>query len=157
MFAEIGAEGWAVIITAACIGVGGIVANVITLITGYWERLRAAERESARVIREEDTAEKVKEVKEVLAEAKTATDVKLDEIARTGEENVRVGNMVHVLVNDRHGKALEAVAALSRWKANQHGASDHDTLAADQAEKALAEHQGQQGMVDADKAKRENS
>ncbi len=89
----------------------------------------------------EAAAREVRKVGVALAETTIATTGKLDELAD-------VASKTHLLVNSAHGKALEAVATLSRWKAEQPGATVEDTHAALAAESALAAHRGKQQTVD---------
>lgn len=60
----------------------------------------------------------------------------------------KVAEQTHILVNSRMGVQLRYVADLSAWKAKQTG-DPADQLAADQAQKLLAEHEGKQAQVDA--------
>lgn len=85
-------------------------------------------------------AKEVKEVKQTLSEATTATDTKLEELAVTADAT-------HTLVNSNMGVQLRLNAELSRWKALQTG-KPADAEAADLAEKLLREHELKQADVD---------
>ncbi len=82
LFAEISAEGYAVIIAAVCIGIGGVIMNALTLILAHLDRKRLAEREEARIIREQAAAAKVEEVR--LQATRAA--VKVDEVRVAARE-----------------------------------------------------------------------
>ena len=62
-FAEFTPEGWVVIIGAVFGGVGLVIVQVLTLYLSYLDRKRQAEWERARIIREENVAIKVDQVR----------------------------------------------------------------------------------------------
>ena len=72
--AEIGVEGWTVLIAAVCVGVGGIITNVVTLVLNYYQ-------EQARIKREVETAAKVMDVKATLQAVTDDQNSKLNVIA----------------------------------------------------------------------------
>ncbi len=74
LFAEISIEGWVAIITAICVGVGGIAANIATLILDYY-------REQAKLQRDLETAGKVEGVRRALYTETNNQNSKLDTIA----------------------------------------------------------------------------
>ncbi len=143
LFAEIDATGWTVIIGAVVLGIGGITTSALNLVIGYKERKLAADREDARVVRDravagkvEVAAVKVEEVRETLKVSQANTEQKLVQI--------------HDLVNSQLGRALSATATLARWKADQ-TKSAGDVMAADIAERSLADHIEKQAVADATK------
>jgi hypothetical protein len=85
LLAEIDATGWVVIIGAGCVGVTGVLTSVATLVIGFLERRRAAEREEAKILRDAEAAKKVEEVR--VAAVGTA---RLAATAATKVEEVRV-------------------------------------------------------------------
>jgi hypothetical protein len=88
-----------------------------------------------------EAASRVEEVKTTLQTNTTATDVKLQSIAATGEKT-------HTLVNSNMGVQLKLNAVLSRRLADMTKAP-LDISVADQAERLLREHEGKQASVDA--------
>ncbi len=130
--------------------VAAIVTIVLALIAERTKRAVEAARASAELaaILAAGKAAEVKveakkmavAVNEVRAETKEQTE-KLDSIVVTA-------NQTHVLVNDRHGKALQALATLARWKANQPNSDASDDDAANVAEKVLEDHREKQRIVD---------
>src|SRR5687768_5347073 len=63
LFAEMSAEGWGIVVTAAFLGLGGIVTGVVKMILDHRDRVRQEQREDARVLRETEAAEKVEDVR----------------------------------------------------------------------------------------------
>lgn len=59
LLAELDAVGWSAIVTAICLGVGGIITSVLNLVLGYLDRIRAEKREEARLLREAEAEKKV--------------------------------------------------------------------------------------------------
>lgn len=119
---------------------------------GFWAAgtalmmaLVAIVQEVLRSMREKQAAAKVArqvaEVKTALAETDKKTDGALHDIKRTGDA-------VHILVNNSMSLALEAIAKLTREKADA-SRSKVDKLAADEADKKLQEHLAKQARVDA--------
>lgn len=147
-FAEFGAEGWAVIITAACVGIGGIITSVVTLILQYY-------RENAKIVRDQAVAAKVEEVAVETRKAKVeARDAKItlrDTNAATSaklEGLATVARSTHALVNNAMSIQLRSNAALAR-KLAALDSSPENVAAAEEADRAYAEHQQRQAAVDA--------
>ncbi len=84
---------------------------------------------------------RAEEIANILVEGKKVTNDKLDALAV-------VADVTHGLVNSGYAKQLEMVAELSRWKATQTKDPVH-VRAAEDAERALAEHLAKQNIVDA--------
>ena len=113
LLAEISPEGYAVIIGSACLGVGGIVTSVVTLVIGFLERGRAAERETARIEREAAAAREVKEVKTTLQESTARQDAKLDGIADVGVKAHTLANSETLARKKKYAEKCEAMAAVT--------------------------------------------
>jgi hypothetical protein len=161
LYAELEAQGLALLITAICVGVGGIATGIVTLVVGYLDRkatrlekdeerkqatakeLRMEARQDAQARAVAEVARKAEDVKKTLAESTTATATKLDGIAKTSDA-------IHILTNNNMGEQLKLNMDLARWKADQGTDPDH-IAAAEAAEKKYREHMEKQAVVDAGK------
>lgn len=136
MFAEIDPTGWAIIIAAVCVGVGGVITSVVNLVLGFLERKAAARRAI-------ETAKKVEEVKTTLEESTVVQAERIEELKKVADET-------HTLVNNNMGVQLKLNMELSRWKADQGNDPAH-IRDAEQAEKLYNEHMEKQAVVDSTK------
>lgn len=127
------------IVTAVC---SLLTAIVVPLVAGYF-LLKQQEAKNAydlAVIRAKDTADKVEQVKETLAKTTKEQSGKMDKVLKGNE-------IIHTLVNHERHVLLSAVAIGARTLAN-HTKDPAHILMADQAEKALAEHDKGQEISD---------
>lgn len=102
-FAEMDATGLALLVTAACAGVGGVVTGVVTLVVQYLDR-KAARRDKEEERAAQDARELRKEAREdararEVADVKTALKRTTAETAETLEGIAKVGDLTHDLVN----------------------------------------------------------
>ena len=113
LIAEIGVEGWTVLIAAVCVGVGGIITNVVTLVLNYYQ-------EQARIKREVETAAKVVET------AAKVMDVKATLQAVTDDQNSKL----NVIASDIHkvekasNSMKDALVATTRTEAHAAGVKE---------------------------------
>lgn len=120
-----------------------IAAVVLWITTAQTARISKEAREDARMTRSAEilAATKIKEVKETLAANTTATEAKLDSIAKTGEDT-------HTLVNANMGAALNVNRISTRRLADITN-NQADIEAADKAEELYLAHERKQATVDA--------
>lgn len=126
LFAEIPAAFWAAG-TALMMAIVAVVQEVLRSIR---------EKEAAAKV-----AKQVAEVKTSLVESDKKTDGALSDIKRTGDA-------VHILVNNSMSLALEAIAKLTREKADA-SKTKVDKAAAEDADKKYKDHLAKQARVDA--------
>jgi hypothetical protein len=165
LFAMTAAD-WGIIIGAVFVGLTGLA----TLILSYKERVRAAEREDARILREEAAAlkvegvrvqaqraaskvevvaEKTEEVAQALVQSKEETGAKLD-------EGLKIQRATHTLVNLKTSKQLttirddkQQIVDLVRDRADPNALKVAETALAT-AKADLDDHLAQQAKVDAE-------
>ena len=132
-FAEIDATGWAVIIGAACVGVGGIVTSVFSLVIGFKERKDQRARDDAKIERDRVAAEKVEAVRLQAAEVKSA-------LVKTDKEH---GGKLDRIIRVQDGQTerlLRLVAEAARRDADRPGSTAGERKTATDAEAELAAH-----------------
>lgn len=120
-----------------------IAALVLWITTAQTARIAKEAREDARMARSAEilAATKIKEVASALADSTTATDTKLDQIAKTGEDT-------HTLVNANMGAALN-VNRISTRRLADITKDAADIEAADKADELYRAHEAKQATVDA--------
>jgi len=105
----------------------------------------AAEKTEAVKKTAEKAATKVEEVKQELSASTTATNGKLDEIQKVGEEN-------HVLLNSNMGAQLK-ISSVALHRIADLTKHPDDIAAAELAESLLSEHVRKQAIVDRSQGK----
>jgi hypothetical protein len=128
--------GWIVMITAIATAVA-VCANVVLQLLARAEATRVAERLAAQT----------KQVATVLADSNSSTEIKLARIAKVGEENKKVGEAVHVLVNSAMSAQLK-IAAVALRRIAELTKDPEDAKAAALAEAAFSDHEAKQATVD---------
>ncbi len=132
ILAEISAEGYAIIISAGCVGVGGVAASIITLIIGFKERKDQRGRDDAKVERDRIAAEKVEAVR--VQAKKVETD-----LAATRDETHGKLNRIIRVQDGQTERLMRLLAEKDRREADRTG-NPADAKMASDAEAELAAH-----------------
>lgn len=155
LFGEIDATGWALVVGAVFAGLTALVVQIINLIVGNYREqdkmrredvaaARMEEIERSRKQREEYVAQKVDEVKDEAAHDREHQSEHM-QISKEARDEVR---KVHTLVNSAMAEQLRVASVALRRIADISGLKQ-DKESADDAEKRLADHIGQQKTLDA--------
>jgi hypothetical protein len=133
------------------ISILGFCTLAITGLFTHLSSLRTSEQQSEKLDTVAEKAEvaaaKVEEVKTALGEKDTSTTIVLNEIVKTGEQNVTMGKRNHQLLNSGHGLILKSNAELARWKADKENTPEY-IAAAELAEKQYRDHEAKQNSLD---------
>jgi len=151
LFAEIDATGWGIIITAGVSAIGALVLQILQTVLSY-------SREKAKIIRDEEAAKKVEEVRIKMEEKEKDDKIQKETVAQILQANTanmdeklenmsKVNEATHTLVNSNMGTQLNITALALRKVANLTKDPD-DMRIATLAEQAYHDHEAKQKIVD---------
>lgn len=141
LYAEITAEGYALIVAAIFAGLGGVMAaisSIVILVLGFLERGRSADRAAA-----------VEQVKLTLQQNTAKQEDHAGKQDAKMDEGLKIQRATHTLVNLKTSKQLSTIRDDKRT-IYELQPSDANKKALEVAERDLAEHLAQQAKVDAE-------
>ncbi len=124
LFAELDAAGYAIVIGAACVGVGGIVSSVATLIIGYFDRQRQADREDARKTQAAAVEAKIDNNTMLTQRAGVAAHKAAEKAEDAAIEKTNLLNDIRAHVNGGLAAALDTALGPLRKQMKEHEAAD---------------------------------
>ncbi len=128
IFAELSAEGWAIIIGAVCVGVGGIVSSTATIIIGYFDRQRQAVREEARRMREITISQKLDDNTAITRKAEQAAGIAAEKAESAVAEKTLMLEDIKAHVNGGLAAALDLALEPLRKQMREHEQQDEATM-----------------------------